>query len=97
MKEVVKNIKLPISGGIESHILMPPETGNFFEHLSQLPVSGGIKWDILMPLKKGNSFEHLSQLPVSGGIKWDILTSPETGYFLITRSVHPFNMSSLRG
>ena len=71
MKEVVKNIKLPISGGIESHILMPPETGNFFE--------------------------HLSQLPVSGGIKWDILTSPKTGYFLITRSVHPFNMSSLRG
>ena len=47
--------KLPVSGGIESDILLPPETGNFFKHLSQLPVSGDIESDILMPPETGKT------------------------------------------
>ena len=40
--------KLPVSGGIENDILMPPETGNFSWFTSKLPVSGGIKMSFSM-------------------------------------------------
>ena len=41
---------LPLSGGINSDILMSPETGNLFF----ISCSGGIKKKILMPPETGN-------------------------------------------
>ena len=54
--ERLQTSKLPVSVGIKSNILMPPDTGNFFESAAQLPISGGIESDILMSPETGNLF-----------------------------------------
>ena len=57
----LKMKKLPVSGGIENDILMPPEKGNFSWFTSKLPFSGGIKMSFSMPPETGNFFSYLGQ------------------------------------